>query len=360
MSSLFVAHLSGKVNLIISCDGNSGSDVVSYVNSIEWSYGDFKVIQQGQQLGVDRHNLACMRMSEIYEHIVIIEDDLVVSPYFQEYLNLAVPIALHQDNIAGVSLYRYPIIEENHFPFELIPNNEFLYYQQRSSSKGCFYSWKQLKPYFDFLDRFDGDFHKYSLPNNVVKWGDEVWEKSFYCFLQASNKFISFPRFSLSTDFADIGVHMKKQTLKYIHQSPLYLSEHFGDFKSLDDTANAFDAYYELLPSKLSQFNVTLQGYDVSVDLYGHKKLDDIKSEYLISSKQTKDQIMGWERRLKPEVNNVLLNQTGTFYSFAKTECFSNKKTADSLKERFLYYFPDTKLSELVRMKFSEVVSRFF
>ncbi|MBT8327554.1 MAG: glycosyltransferase family 2 protein [Bacteroidia bacterium] len=359
MNSILKTPIRGNLDIYISCDGSSSSAVVDYVNSIQWRHGEYKVIQQSKQLGVDAHILACMKMAKDLGHVILLEDDLVVSSSFQEYLLHAQKLIKQERNISGLSLYRYPILESNHFPFELIPNNEFIYYMQRPSSKGCFYSWDMLEPYFKFLETFDNDFESYHLPENVKKWSNEVWEKSFYCFLQHSGTYLAFPRYSLTSDFADIGVHMKKQTLKYVHQSKLYISKRFGDFNKLEETDNVYDSFYELIPRVVKKYNPELEVYDFEMDIYGNKTLSKISSEYLISEKPTNIGLFGWERRLKPEINNLLFHQEGEFYQLAKTRSFRQKNRQEKLKENFLYYYPDTRIKDLIKMKWSEIISRF-
>ena len=359
MNSIFNTTIRGNLNLYISCDGESSQEVKDYVKSIEWRYGEFEVIEQPVQLGVDKHNLECMKMAKELNHVVVLEDDLVVSPSFQEYLLKAYQLIKIEKSISGVSLYRYPIIEQNHFPFELIPNNEFIYYMQRPSSKGCLYTWKMLEPYFNFMESFDGDYSSYHLPANVLKWGDEVWEKSFYAFLLNEKSYLAFPRYSLTSDFADVGVHMKKQTLKYVHQSKLYLSKQFGEFKRKDDSDNIYDAFYELDSSVFKKYNQQYVDYELELDIYGNKDLKKIQSIYLVSERSTSESIEGWDRRLKPEINNLLFKQKGRFYNLAKTSTFKSKNSPKKLKENFLYYYPDTRITDLVKMKWLEIFSRF-
>jgi hypothetical protein len=356
ITSLLASHIEYGVDLIISCEADASVDVCEYVKQIVWPFGKFAVLHQEKQLGVDAHNLACMRMAEELGSVLVLEDDLVVSPYFQKYLFACEKIM--QTNIAGVALYRYGIIEQDHFPFTLIPNAEFVYYQQRACSKGTYYTWDMLQPYFDFLENFDGDFSSYHLPRNVQKWGDEVWEKSFYCYLISSCNYLAFPRFSFTTDFADVGVHMQSQILKYVHQSPLYLSSSIGSITSVEKTDNRYDQFYELDAAVVQSWNNKLSGFDFEMDMYGRKELRSIKSPYLLSSKTTNNAIVGWDRRLKPEINNILLNQEGNVFSLAETADFEDGVSI-SLQEKFLYYFPNTKLTDLIKMKVAEIVSRF-
>jgi len=216
-----------------------------------------------------------------------------------------------------------------------------------------------LQPYFTFLDSFDYNFADYHLPQNVMNWGDEVWEKSFYCYLQDAKKYVAFPRYSLTSDFADVGVHMKKQTNKYAHQSQLFLGKSFAATKGLDETENVYDALYELSFDTLVNHLPELAKYEIEVDMYGNKDFSKSNKKYALSSKKCAAPILEWDRRLKPEVNNVLMNQQGKFYSLALQEDFTAGTSKDTLKEKFLYYYPDTRLSTLLKMKWSEVISRF-
>lgn len=355
INSLQSANIENEVDLVISCEANASEDVKEFVTAINWSFGRFGVVHQEKQLGVDAHNLACMQMAKDLGPILILEDDLVVSPYFQAYLNAFDNI--NYAGIAGIGLYRYSIVEQDHFPFHLIPNVEFVYYQQKACSNGTYYTWEMLKPYFDFLKSFDGKYAKYHLPANVKKWGDEVWEKSFYCYLIENHKYIAYPRYSFTTDFADVGVHMKSQVLKYVHQAPLYLSRDIGPVLSVENTANRYDQFYELCPEVVKQWNPDLLDYDFEMDLYGGKEMEKIAAACVITSRRTVKSLLGWERRLKPEINNVLLNTKGSHYTLAYKE--DVRIINENLTEKFLYYFPNTKLSDLLKMKIAEVLSRF-
>lgn len=359
LGSIEHATINGNMNLTVSCDGGASADVVEFAQAYKWDYGRYNVILQTKQLGVDLHNLTCMRMAQKLGNVVILEDDLVVSPSFHLYLLQVQNVAKVEKKIAGISLYRYPMVEQRQFPFELIPNDEFVYYQQRPSSKGCFYTWDMLAPYFKFLDTFTHNYTRYFLPKNVQAWGDEVWEKSFYCYLQKADMFLAFPRYSLSTDFADLGVHMQKQTTKYAHQSALYLGSSFGTWAQIEETDNVFDAFYEVSVATIKRYIPTLVNYDLEIDMLGYKDLDHGKSKYVLSSKKCSTPEMGWERRLKPELNNILLQSHGDFYTLGLRESFENSAQHENLKEKFLYYYPDTKLSDLVKMKWAEVISRF-
>ena len=70
------------------------------------------------------------------------------------------------------------------------------------------------------------------------------------------------------------------------------------------------------------------------------------------------------EKRQKKIKDNLELHQdTRNTIKGMADKLTSLNKSADeveeNLKEKFLYYYPDTRLSELVNMKWKEVISRF-
>lgn len=359
MKSIERMEIRGTLNVVISCDGGASAEVRRFAEGFSWERGSYRVIQRDENLGVDDHNLECMRMAIELGHVVVLEDDLVVSPTLQAFLLQAYAALRTEKDVAGISMYRYPLNEANRFPFELIPNDEFLYYQQRPSSKGCFYTREMVESYFDFLDRFDHDYTRYHLPDNVLKWDDKVWEKSFYAYLVQNNRYVAFPRYSLTTDFADHGVHMKKQIHRYQHQTPLYLADQFSAMRAIVDTENVYDAFYEIDVDVIKRYLPQLVSFDLAIDLYGNKDLSKVKETWVLSEKDCTQPNMGWDRKVKPEVMNLLMNQKGSFYHLAEKHRFRNKPPRKKLKENFMYYYPDTRLIDLVRMKLSEVVSRF-
>jgi hypothetical protein len=211
-----------------------------------------------------------------------------------------------------------------------------------------------------FLESFKqpGDYSQYHLPENVRKWSDEVWEKIFYAFLLTTDRYLMFPRYSLSTDWGDPGVHMQKETEQYSHHSSLYHGSQFPGLK-FEDSSNVYDQFYEIEPSRLKMLCPGLSTYDLEVDLRGTKDLDFLESEYLISSRHCSSPEKQWGRKLKPELNNLILDAEGSFYSLGKKKDFSERNKLDTLKEDFMYYYPDSRLIDLLRMKWKEVKARF-
>lgn len=356
VNSIQTAIKPGKLNIYFSLDGGASSEVKEYVSSLVWELGSKKLIQHELNLGVDQHTLKVLKMMDEIGDALIIEDDVRLSPYAFNYIASCVDV-LDQEQVKGLSLYRYTFKEEDHFPFELLPNDEFLYYQQRSSSNSCFYKAKDIREYLQFVAEEDIDYTDFSLPKNVMSWSSEIWEKSFYCYLIYTNGFLAFPRYSLATDYGEFGVHMKKEINRYIHHSPLYLSDDFNS-KPLEATKNCYDAFYEILPSKLKDV-LDPEFIDVTIDIYGAKDLEKIHTKYVLSSKPSTKPIKSWGRVLKPELSNLLFNEAGSHFSLGEKESFSPLYKHSRLKENFFYYYPDSRITDLIKMKWAEIWSRF-
>ena len=127
----------------------------------------------------------------------------------------------------------------------------------------------------------------------------------------------------------------------------------------MDESQNVYDAFYEISPSTIRKWVPELEELEFECDIYGIKDLNKVKSSYLVSERNTSDASRTWGRFLKPELNNILLGQSGNHYSLAPTQSFSNKSRRQKLKENFQYYYSDAKLMDLLIMKIQEVKSRF-
>jgi hypothetical protein len=90
-----------------------------------------------------------------------------------------------------------------------------------------------------------------------------------------------------------------------VWQTPLLLSKQQFTFSTREESDSLYDAFFELEASVMKKKMKT--DLDISVDLNGAKKLSNIKSEYLISSKVCNKPIKTYPLALYPYENNILL-----------------------------------------------------
>ncbi len=355
LASIEDASRKGFVNLVISCDGGSSNEVRKLAQGLKWEWGSYDFIQQEKPLGVKSHNLWALELASNLDRCLILEDDLLLAPHAMDYIREIDPQVI-DERICGIALYRYSFIDHHHLPFVLIPDGSFVYYQQRPCSNGCYYRAEWAKDFLRYL-RSKPNQSECQLPPQVQTWdSDKSWQKDYYCYLQSKDRYLLFPRYSLSTDFGKPGSNMKRAVDQYQHHSALFMGDEFG-FRSMDESINVYDAHYELLAEKVKEICPELEMYDVCVDLHGGKDLKSCNSAYLLSTKKGKAE-KAWARKLKPQILNLRYNISGDTIKLMKRENVESKINKPS-KEDFYYYFPDTKIKDLIKMKAKELWSRF-
>ena len=106
LSSLLQAdYPKQEIPLIISIDKSPSDKVSEYAQSFEWPYGTKHIVRHSQNLGLRKHVLQCGDFLKQYEAVIILEDDLLVSPRFYYFACQAVNKYSKNECIAGISLY---------------------------------------------------------------------------------------------------------------------------------------------------------------------------------------------------------------------------------------------------------------
>jgi len=93
------------VPLIISIDRGGSADVRTLAHNFAWPHGPLEVIVQEQHLGLVQHFFACGDLTQRYDAIVYLEDDLTVSPVFFAYATQSLSFYQHEERVAGLSLF---------------------------------------------------------------------------------------------------------------------------------------------------------------------------------------------------------------------------------------------------------------
>ena len=120
LNSLLKSKNISDTKLIISIDNKAPENynIVEIAKSFSWPFGEMEIIYQEQRLGLKEHILKCGDLSKIYGSVIILEDDLYVSPFFYNYSCQALNYYDNDSNIAGISLYSQPYEEITELPFK--------------------------------------------------------------------------------------------------------------------------------------------------------------------------------------------------------------------------------------------------
>lgn len=262
--------------VLISIDGGGSKDVVDVARQFEFRHGPVEIVARTENIGLRKHILWCGDQALSYGSVIVLEDDLLVDPYFYRYACDALAAYSDEERVAGIALYSPRYNEFSGLPFEALFNGASVYFSQVPCSWGQAWSAAQWSSFRDWysttpeasISGID------ALPLVTRGWPDSSWKKFFSAYLVCSNGLFVYPYHSYTTNCSDPGgVHIRTGTRRF--QVPLGLPNRVPEslaFPSFDDGGIVYDAFLEPKPDLL-EYWLGLPEASMSVDLYGTKPL---------------------------------------------------------------------------------------
>lgn len=176
-SVLNAEYPSNDIPLVISIDCSGDIELYEYVKSIEWPYGQKYVNIQTKRLGLKDHIYQCGDLTDYFKAIILLEDDLYVSPHFYSYTLKVLEAYGDDKRIAQISLYKN---ERNGYvglPFVNIQNGADVFLMQDVSTWGeCWTKsmWDSFKQWRD--SHTEKDILKIDMPYTIKRW-TRAWSK---------------------------------------------------------------------------------------------------------------------------------------------------------------------------------------
>jgi len=345
LDSLNRAAYPEPVKLIISIDGGGNPKVKNIAADFEWEFGDKELILHDQNLGLRNHILSCGDLTKIYDGIILLEDDLYVSPCFYQFVIECHKFYASDDRIAGISLYAHLYNETSQFPFIPIENGTDVFFLKYASSWGqCWTSaqWSKFRAWYD-KNHTEKIANETKLPPNILLWPKTSWKKYFIKYMINNDLYFVYPKKSMTTYFSDSGTHMKVR--ERFLQTPLWNQCDGYRFKPLSESVAVYDTYCEILPECFKTLAPSLQEIDFEVDLYGTKPLSQIKAPYLLSVKSCKNPVRSFAKEMKPHETNIIANIPGHDILLGTTSDFRDKHYLVQLlkvheKNELTYWYP--------------------
>lgn len=299
------------VTLVISVDHSDISEVRSIAEKFEWKQGTKKLVLQETRLGLREHVLRSGDLSQQFGSIILLEDDLIVSPHFYSYTEQALKFYEKEEAIAGISLYSYRIhvyYWVNDFALQFTPIDDGFdnYFVRYGSSWGQAYNRHQWRGFRDWLEKQTSECMETPPrpPRSVRNWPETSWKKYFIKYLVESGKTFVFPRTALSTNGGDVGTHFGSPTLRL--QVPLLVGEKTWNFSCPHKSTARYDAHFEIEAAGLKKLNPSLEPYSFECDLTGVKQSDEISSENLLTFRKMDDSLVEFGSDLNPiELNPI-------------------------------------------------------
>lgn len=334
LCSLNRASCPENTKLIISIDHSEGNTaIVDCANQFEWNSGEKEVIAHPSNLGLRKHILSCGDLSDIYGSVIILEDDLYVSPFFYDYTVQALDFYRESQEIAGVGLFSYRHIEKvRPEPFIPVADSADVYFIQYACSSGQVWTREQWAGFRKWYAAGPDLSQITGMPQHALRWPERSWKKYFIGYMVLHNKFFVQPRVSLTANFDDIGSNRSLSTFEV--QSVLLIEQKEFKFKELKESAAVYDSHFEIMPDKIKNSDKILAGYDFAVDLYGNKNPRKIKESFLLTTKKCRNIIHGYAREMKPHEMNVIFNISGDEIVL----CRKDDLLTESRKERVLRF----------------------
>lgn len=363
LNSLGSAKLPNDTTLVISIDYSGDNRVEEVAREFEWEHGDKRIITHSENLGLRKHILKCGDLTEEFGSIILLEDDLFVSPFFYSYTQQAQTFYKDDKRIAGISLYHHGYNEYTGYPFVPLEDGYDNYFLQIASSSGESWTRQQWSDFKKWYLEEENRGKDSKIPNAVKAWPESSWKKYFIKYLVDTDKYFVYPRVSLTTNFGDIGTHFSNKV--NVFQMLLLYGEKKFSFSTLSISKAVYDTYCELQVSKLKELAPALRNYNFACDLYASKELNSIEAEYLLTTRRLNAHpVRSFGLEMKPMELNLVYQVQGKEIYLYKTCNFSNELLTDRENSVLFKYFymdsthiPEYILSEEVnRIPFETVL----
>ena len=325
-----------NVVLVISIDyqvSKSHNEVQEIAKSFEWKHGEKVVLCREENLGLRKHVLSCGELTSRYGSVIMLEDDIVVSPNFYLYTQKVIDSYKDDTRIGGFSLYNHKKNFCNKLSFELLGESDSdVFFLQIASSWGQAWTASQWKEFYEWYNCGQELFERDLLPIEIVNWPATSWLKYFIKYLVDTNKYFVYPKISYSTNFGDGGTHNLTSNSSY--QVPLDYASNFElRLKSLDESINVYDSFFELEPVVLKKLYPKFANTRILVDTYGAKDLSKYDSEFVLSPKRIPEKkiVSSFGINLKPACLNVVMENVGNELFIGKRIDFDNSRVDEYL-----------------------------
>jgi hypothetical protein len=309
-----------EVPLLISIDrGPEGvSAAVSEAARVfEWRFGPKQVIEQPQRLGLVSHFRECGHLSQRFDGCVLLEDDLTVAPPFYRFAAQSLAAYAADERIAGVCLYGLWFNGFTREPFEPLQDGADAFFLRLPYTQGLAFTGEQWR-------RFD-EWWAQAAPQSLGElhpafrdFGNDEWFPALAAYSAGEQRYFCFPRVSLSVAWGDAGSHFDAAT--HWLQAPVQLRSEDYRLLPLDDALAVYDAFFELLPDRLRALAPHLPDVPFGLDLNATKQPENLKPDYVLTTRPARNPLVSFGLRLRPPELNVIHAVEGHEVSLARRE----------------------------------------
>jgi len=267
-----------EIPLVFCIDAGDNQELYNWVESVYWPHGNKYVIIQQERLGLRKHIYVCGDLTYYFKGVIILEDDIFVSPDFYMYTCSAVEFYYHENSIAGIALFA----DQTNGYAQGLPNFRFkdgseAYLLQEVCTSGECFTDKMWQGFRQWLkENEEKDPQSYYMPNSIKNWKNS-WSKYYNMYILDRVYYFLTPYLSRTTNCGDVGVHSNID-LNYLHAEMLWGIKKEYHFNTVDRSIK-YDIFGDYVG--LGQFLGILEE-DLCVDFYGNKP-HRLSQRYILS-----------------------------------------------------------------------------
>jgi hypothetical protein len=256
---------SNDIPLVISIDASEDYSLYNFVNEYKWKHGTKYVNVQKKRLGLKEHIFQCFSLSKYFKAVIILEDDLFVSPYFYDYAMATVDKYGEDEKVAAIALYKNEYEGFSCFPLQHIHNGADVFAWQTVCSWGEIVNERMWNNISKWLESFNDNFEPFDMCDTIKGW-TRAWSKYIYAYMLQTDTYFIYPYIPLTTNFNDVGGEHGGGNSSLVQVSLLqgFKKYDLPDFSDLEH----YDVYGHnmMLASWLN-----LKPSELSVDFYGNR-----------------------------------------------------------------------------------------
>jgi hypothetical protein len=313
----------GEVPLVISIDrgeaGDISPEVLQVAETFPWRFGPKQIIQQPRHLGLVDAFWAAGRLSQEYESIILLEDDLTVAPPFYSFASQTLSRYCDDPRVSGVCLYGLWFNGFTHLPFVPINDGSDVFFLRLPYTQGNAFTAEQWRRFDEWWQRSGptAEPHLALHPAFLDFRGDE-WLPALASYLAREERYFCFPRVSLAQAWGDTGVHFDSATDWLLTPTQL----RGADFRlpSLDESLAAYDSFFELTPQRLRSLAPHLPDVAFDVDLNATKQPPNLQHDHVLTTRPVRHAVASFGLRLVPLELNVIEAVPGNTIALARVE----------------------------------------
>lgn len=293
-----ITYNESEIDLIFTIENGATSEVTELVNSFSWNLGRKIIIRQEKKLGLRNHFLWVGDLTEEYENVLFLEDDLIVSPVIIEIVQKYILKYKYDARVAGISLYSPSICEFNATRFYPLSDGYDNYFFQHPYWGNVWQreKWAAFRQWFNTYKRND-----VILPIYARTWKETSFKVVYIQYLIETSRYIVFPRESVVNNMGFTGLHNGGKRNGHSGSTfvvPMKTTSINERLSTFEESRSIYDAYFEIEPSVLKQLNPALSKYDFEVDL--NRTRDNFKMDYVITHGESNNPIISFYGYMKP------------------------------------------------------------